>query len=128
MGVYGMLTHFRPAQHVELSSGYSTKVAARAIRKQGLGTQLTPIASHPRAEIDHLAQRDVRHAFEDADFLFLYGLKANDILFINNSHRVLPNSDVVVFFSEVLPRLAPGVIVHIHDAYLPHDYSQFICD
>ena len=66
--------------------------------------------------------------FDGTNFLFLYGLKASGILFINNSHRVLPNSDVVVLFLEVLPWLAPGVIVHIHDVYLPHDYPKFMCD
>jgi hypothetical protein len=40
----------------------------------------------------------------------------------------LPNSDATVFFLEILPRLQPGVIVHIHDIYLPYDYPQFMCD
>lgn len=128
VGIYGMLAHFRPAQYVEVKSGHSTKVAARAVREQDLGTQISSIDPHPQAEIDQLAQRVVRQRFGDADFSFLYDLKANDILFIDNSHRVLPNSDAVVFFLEVLPRLAPSVIVHIHDVYLPYDYPQFMCN
>lgn len=128
VGIYGMVAHFRPAQYVEVGSGNSTKVAAKAIREQRLPTQVTSIDPHPRAEIDQLAHRVVRQAFEDMDFSFLYELQANDILFIDNSHRVLPNSDSMVFFLEVLPRLAPGVIVHIHDIYLPYDYPQFMCD
>lgn len=126
--IYGMLAHFRPAQYVEVGSGNSTKVAAKAIRDQGLATRITSIDPYPRAEIDQLAQTIVRKPFENTDFSFLYELKANDILFIDNSHRVLPNSDSTVFFLEVLPRLAPGVIVHIHDIYLPYDYPQFMCD
>ncbi|SFQ75767.1 class I SAM-dependent methyltransferase [Hymenobacter arizonensis] len=128
VAIYGMLAHFRPAQYVEVGSGNSTKVAAKAIRDQGLATRITSIDPYPRAEIDHLAQNVVRKPFEDTDFSFLYNLKANDILFIDNSHRVLPNSDATVFFLEVLPKLAPGVIVHIHDIYLPYDYPQFMCD
>jgi len=126
--IYGMLAHFQPAQYVEVGSGNSTKVAAKAIRDQGLATRITSIDPYPRAEIDQLAQTIVRKPFENTDFSFLYELKANDILFIDNSHRVLPNSDATVFFLEVLPRLAPGVIVHIHDIYLPYDYPQFMCD
>jgi len=126
--IYGMLAHFQPAQYVEVGSGNSTKVAAKAIRDQGLATRITSIDPYPRAEIDQLAQTVVRKPFENIDFSFLYELKANDILFIDNSHRVLPNSDATVFFLEVLPRLAPGVIVHIHDIYLPYDYPQFMCD
>ena len=128
VAIYGMLAHFRPAQYVEVGSGNSTKVAAKAIRDHDLPTRITSIDPYPRAEIDQLAQHVVRQPFEDTDFSFLYELKANDILFIDNSHRVLPNSDATVFFLEVLPRLAPGVIVHIHDIYLPYDYPQFMCD
>ena len=128
VAIYGMLAHFRPARYVEVGSGNSTKVAALAIREQGLATQITSIDPYPRAEIDHLANEVVRKPFENTDFSFLYNLQANDILFIDNSHRVLPNSDATVFFLEVLPRLAPGVIVHIHDIYLPYDYPQDMCD
>lgn len=128
VAIYGMLAHFQPAQYVEVGSGNSTKVAAKAIRDQSLATRITSIDPYPRAEIDQLAQTIVRKPFEDTDFSFIYELKANDILFIDNSHRVLPNSDATVFFLEVLPRLAPGVIVHIHDIYLPYDYPQFMCD
>ena len=128
VAIYGMLARFRPAHYVEVGSGNSTKVAAKAIREQGLPTQITSIDPYPRAGIDQLAHRVIRQPFEDTDFSFLYALQANDILFIDNSHRVLPNSDSTVFFLEVLPRLAPGVIVHIHDIYLPYDYPQFMCD
>lgn len=128
VAIYGMLAHFQPAQYVEVGSGNSTKVAAKAIKDCGLTTKITSIDPYPRAEIDQLAQQIIRKPFEDIDFSFLYSLKANDILFIDNSHRVLPNSDATVFFLEVLPRLAPGVIVHIHDIYLPYDYPQFMCD
>lgn len=55
-------------------------------------------------------------------------MNENDILFIDNSHRILPNSDSLVFFLEILPRLKNGVIVHLHDIYLPYDYPQFMCD
>ena len=49
-------------------------------------------------------------------------LAAGDIVFFDGSHRVFTNSDVTVFFLEVLPRLAPGVLVQVHDIYLPDDY------
>lgn len=34
----------------------------------------------------------------------------------------------MVFFLEVFPRLQKGVIVHIHDVYLPYDYPDFMCE
>jgi len=60
-------------------------------------------------------------------------LKTKTRIFVNdgsidNSHRVLLNSDATVFFLEVLLKLSKGVIVHIQDIYLPYDYPQFMCD
>jgi hypothetical protein len=60
--------------------------------------------------------------------LITSGLGENDILFIDNSHRCLPNSDATVCFLELLPQLKTGVIVHIHDIYIPYDYPQNMCD
>ena len=86
-------------------------------------TKITSIDPYPRAEIDRLSQVIVRKPFESlkADQT-LADLEAGDMLFIDNSHRVLPNSDATVFFLEWLPKLADGVIVQIHDIYLPWDY------
>jgi hypothetical protein len=51
-------------------------------------------------------------------------LGANDILFIDSSHVVKCGGDVNYLFLEVLPRLQPGVIVHVHDIFLPGDYPK----
>ncbi len=128
-GIYTMLAKYRPARYVEVGSGNSTKVAFKAKKEQNLPTEIISIDPFPRAEIDHLANRIIRRPFEDLDFNpILSGFQPGDILFIDNSHRILPNSDAMVFFLEVLPRLPKGVIVHIHDIYLPYDYPQFMCD
>jgi len=126
--LYTILAKYQPRHYVEIGSGNSTKVAHQAKNEQQLPTEITSIDPQPRAEIDRLADRVIRQPFETTDFEFLYNLEANDILFVDNSHRILPNSDAMVFFLEVLPRLQPGVIVHVHDVYLPYDYPQFMCD
>jgi hypothetical protein len=59
---------------------------------------------------------------ESCDLEIFDQLAARDVLFFDGSHRAFPNSDVVVFFFEVMPRLKPGVIVHIHDIFVPDDY------
>src|SRR5687767_8261872 len=83
----------------------------------------------PRVEIDALADTIIRQPLENMKVLsFADDLQANDILFIDNSHRSFPNSDVTVCFLEILPRLKKGVIIQIHDVYLPYDYPQFMCD
>ena len=126
--LYTLLVHFQPEQYVEVGSGNSTKVAAKAKREHQLQTRITAIDPNPRAEISQQVDQMIQQPFEKTDFSFLFSLKAGDILFIDNSHRVLPNSDATVFFLEVLPRLQKGVIVHIHDIYLPEDYPPFMCE
>lgn len=128
IGLYTMLSIYKPDNYIEIGSGNSTKVAYKAIKEQNLSTKITSIDPFPRAEIDHLADRIIREPFENIDNLFLSDLGENDILFVDNSHRILPNSDSMVFFLEILHRLKKGVIVHIHDIYLPYDYPQFMCD
>lgn len=128
IGIYTMLSLFKPTKYVEVGSGNSTKVAYKAKQEQNLKTEILSIDPMPRAEIDKLADRVIRKPFEDIDSSEINNLGEHDILFIDNSHRILPNSDAMVFFMETLPRLKKGVIVHIHDIYLPYDYPQFMCD
>jgi hypothetical protein len=51
-------------------------------------------------------------------------LEAGDILFIDSSHVVKTGSDVNYLFLEVLPRLKPGVVIHVHDIFLPHEFPK----
>lgn len=130
VGIYGIIGEFKPDRYIEIGSGNSTKVARKAILDCGLSTQITSIDPYPRASIDHLADTVIRKPFEaiqDNQFI-VESLEENDILFIDNSHRIFPNSDATICFLELLPKLKKGVIVHIHDIYLPYDYPQFMCD
>ena len=130
VGIYGIIAKYKPANYIEIGSGNSTKVARKAIVENNLKTQITSIDPFPRANIDHLADKVMRVPFENiADNKFIIDtLQENDILFIDNSHRAFPNSDATICFLELLPYLKKGVIVHIHDIYLPYDYPQFMCD
>ena len=128
IGIYSIMALYKPEIFIEVGSGNSTKVAYKAIQENNLSTKIISIDPSPRKEIDHLADKIFREPFENINFDFIYSLKENDILFIDNSHRILPNSDAMVFFLEILPNLQKGVIVHIHDIYLPYDYPQFMCD
>ncbi len=128
IGIYTLFAEFKPNKYIEIGSGNSTKVAYKARKEQNLSTKIISIDPKPRAEIDYLADRIIREPFENIDFDLIEELNENDILFVDNSHRILPNSDAMVFFLEILPKLKKGVIVHIHDVYLPFDYPQFMCD
>jgi len=130
VGIYGMIAKFKPLNYLEIGSGNSTKVARKAITENNLPTKITSIDPFPRANIDHLADSVIREPFENIidNGYIVELLGENDILFIDNSHRVFPNSDATICFLELLPYLKKGVIVHIHDIYLPYDYPQIMCD
>lgn len=130
LGIYGMMARYKPARYIEIGSGNSTKIARKSVVENGLNTEIISIDPYPRAQIDHLADRVIRKPFENLENneFIIEGLKENDILFIDNSHRVFPNSDAMVCFLETLPRLKKGVLVQIHDIYLPYDYPQIMCD
>ena len=127
-GLYTLFSILNPVKFVEIGSGNSTKVAFKAKTDNGLSTEIVSIDPQPRSEIDKLADKIIRTQCENTNLKFISELKENDILFIDNSHRILPNSDSMVFFMEILPNLRKGVIVHLHDIYLPYDYPQFMCD
>ncbi len=118
----GMLRAHNPARLVEIGSGVSTKYARRAVQRYGLRTKLTSIDPQPRNEIDRLCDKVIRQPLERCRMEMFEDLDPGDIFFLDSSHRAFQGSDVTVFFLEILPRLKPGVIVHIHDIYLPYDY------
>jgi hypothetical protein len=130
VGIYGMIAKYKPSRYIEIGSGNSTKVARKSVAENGLHTEIVSIDPCPRANIDHLADKVVREPFENMpDNRFIVeSLAENDILFIDNSHRIFPNSDATICFLELLPFLKKGVVVHFHDSYLPYDYPQFMCD
>jgi len=117
-----MVATNRPSRYFEIGSGNSTKFARYAIKKAGLQTYITSIDPQPRAEVDSLCDRVIRKRLEDCDLSIFDELASGDILFLDGSHRTFSNSDVTVFFLELLPRLKTGVVVHLHDIYLPWDY------
>jgi hypothetical protein len=123
--LYGFVATRNPTLYLEVGSGYSTKVVRRAIRDHSLRTKIVSIDPHPRAEIDALCDDVVRQPLEKCDLKVFDSLTAGDILFMDGSHRCFMNSDVTVLFLEILPRLKSGVLVHLHDIFLPLDYPPY---
>jgi hypothetical protein len=123
--LYGFAATRNAALYLEIGSGYSTKVVRRAVKDCRAQTKIVSIDPHPRAEIDALCDEVVRQPLEKCDLKIFERLKSGDILFFDGSHRSFMNSDVTVFFLEILPRLQPGVLVHLHDIFLPLDYPPY---
>ena len=120
--LYGLLALRNPRWFVEVGSGNSTRFARRAIRDHDLRTKIISIDPCPRAEIDAICDQVIRSPLERVDLSVFGDLQAGDILFIDSSHRCFMNSDVTVLFLEILPNLPPGVLVQVHDIFLPYDY------
>ncbi len=122
MSLYGLMVTTNPRVYAEIGSGTSTKFVRRAIRDHGLNTKIISVDPYPRSEIDQICDEVVRSPLESADLALFKALAPGDILFCDNSHRCFQNSDVTVFFLDILPHLHPGVIVGLHDIFLPFDY------
>ena len=119
---YALVRRERPRQVVEIGSGHSTRFLARAIADGRLATELVCIDPTPRATLDQLKLRHHKQLLSEADPGLFETLTAGDIVFIDSSHIAMPGTDVDRLFLDVLPRLGRGVLVHVHDIFLPDAY------
>ena len=122
--IYGLIAERAPRRYIEVGSGMSTRFARAAIHDLNLRTQIVSIDPHPRTVIDTLCDEVVRSRMEEVPREFWEAIGPGDLLFIDNSHRSFQNSDVTVFFTEVMPALRPGAVWGMHDIYLPWDYPE----
>jgi hypothetical protein len=117
---YALMRDRKPQHLIEVGSGHSTRVLAKALG--GLG-EILAIDPAPRADIAGLPGVQVVPSTVQAAPMELFDrLRRGDVLFIDSSHILMPGSDVDLLLNRVLPRLPAGVIVHIHDIFLPFDY------
>ena len=119
---YAMVASLSPGRVLEVGSGHSTRFMARAIADEGLDTRLHSIDPVPRRDIDSLCHQVTRASVTALPASLFQALEADDVLFIDGSHAAVPGSDVEYLFTRVLPVLAPGVVVHVHDVFLPYGY------
>jgi predicted O-methyltransferase YrrM len=129
--LYCMVRHFKPSRIIEVGSGFSSRVAAQAALKNGT-TQLTCIEPyHDGTERHEVLQRGfpgvaslIKEKVEDIDLAFFDRLEPGDMLFIDTSHVSVIGGDVNYLLLDLVPRLKPGVIVHVHDIFLPGEYPK----
>ena len=122
--LYSFVASRNAKQFVEIGSGHSTRFAARAREDHGLDTLITSIDPRPRVDIETCCDVAVTRPLESADLALFDSLDRGDVIFLDGTHRVFQNSDATVFFTEVIPRLRRGVIVGVHDVFLPDDYPR----
>jgi predicted O-methyltransferase YrrM len=127
--LHGVVRGLRPRRIVELGSGRSTLVMAAAAAlnaADGVETELLtfdPFPSVAKADLPGLAALEHVRA-QDVPLEVFAELRAGDVLFVDTTHTVKLGSDVNHIVLDVLPTLAPGVLVHVHDIFLPYEYPR----
>ncbi len=121
---YLLLRTRAPRRLVEIGSGHSTRFFARARADAGLDTRIDAIDPAPRADLAGLPVTLHRTTLQQADPALFAGLAAGDLVSIDSSHILMPGSDVDWLLGHVLPRLPAGVLLHVHDIFLPDGYPS----
>jgi hypothetical protein len=124
----GLLRYLHPNRIIEIGSGYSSLVTARVNREYlSEAARFTCIEPYPRSFLQQgvpgISELRIEEV-QDTPLSVFEGLGPGDVLFVDTSHTVKTGGDVVWIYGEILPRLRPGVYVHIHDAFIPGDYPE----
>ena len=127
---YSIIRHMKPKKIIEIGSGESTFIASFALKKNkiedNIEGHLTSIEPYPSPSLKksfpghELIQKEV----QDVNLSLFKSLKENDILFIDSSHILKIGGDVQYEYLEILPRLNSGVLIHIHDIFMPSEYLK----
>jgi hypothetical protein len=129
---YCMIRRHNPKRIVEVGAGNSTVLAALALSKNasenaGCHSRLTyvdPYATVRLPPIPGVFLESIRERVQDVPIDLFQSLTKDDILFLDSSHVLQIGSDVQYEFLDILPRLNPGVLVHIHDIFIPANYPR----
>jgi hypothetical protein len=128
--LYGLLRHLQPSRVVELGSGASSHIIDAARKHNGVGEHhvydpypFTVAASRALGPVEGaVVHQEPSERLDTAEIA--ESLSAGDVLFIDTTHTVKTGGDVDRIFLDLLPRLAPGVWVHVHDIFLPFEYPR----
>ncbi len=127
--LYNLIRAKKPKRVIEIGSGNSTLLVIEALRQNraqqpGYNCEHTCIEPYENPWLDRAGVRVRRQVVEAVDQSVFLELEAGDLLFIDSSHVIRPQGDVLYEFLEILPILKKGVIVHIHDIFTPRDYPE----
>jgi hypothetical protein len=121
---YTMVRRFQPKRIIEIGSGHSTRFLRQAIRDGNLTTHLHAIDPAPRRGVERICDQFTSATVDRVPIDCFLSLAENDLLFVDGSHIAMPGTDVDWLFSRILPQLAVGILIHIHDIFLPNGYPN----
>ncbi len=127
--LYQFIRKFKPSRIIEIGSGHSTKIARMALDRNyfDTGEVSTHICIEPYEQpwLENISGiRLIREKVEKINFNWRLELGDGDLLFVDSSHMIRPQGDVLFEYLEIFPTLSRGVFVHIHDIFTPKDYLE----
>ena len=126
--LYQLIRQFKPKNVYEIGSGFSTKIASKALKRNNLETGImsTHVCIEPYEVpwLENLEVKVFRELLQNLDKSIFSDLGQNDFLFIDSSHIIRPQGDVLTEYLEIIPKLNSGVIIHVHDIFTPRDYLE----
>jgi Methyltransferase domain len=127
--LYQLIRARKPRRLFEIGSGNSTLIARDALnknRQEAAGYSCKHLCIEPFEApwLESTGVTTLRKRVEDVDRALFDELQENDLLFIDSSHVIRPQGDVLTEYLQILPVLRPGVIVHVHDIFSPRDYPS----
>lgn len=131
---YAMVREFKPSRIVEVGGGWSTVVLSRAaqdVRAGGDACTVVTIDPFPSSALRFAETQGVELIAQRAEEVpdDVYGqLRDGDMLSIDSSHVIRYGGDVLHLYLEILPRLPRGVLVHVHDIFIPRRYPRELFD
>lgn len=132
--LYQWIRLTKPARLFEIGSGHSTLIARHAIamnQAEDAGYRCKHLCIEPYEMpwLERTGAQVLRQRVEDVDPAVFSELGPGDLLFIDSSHIIRPQGDVLFEYLELLPSLKRGVVVHVHDIFSPRDYlAQWVVD
>lgn len=123
VAAYTIVRQLRPARIFETGAGHSTRFLALAAEDEGLTTEVHAIDPAPRADLSAYGRIELhRHLLHETPPAFWDQVAPGDIVSLDGSHILMPGTDVDLFLTEILPRVAGKALLHIHDICLPDAY------
>jgi predicted O-methyltransferase YrrM len=127
--LFCMIRELKPRRILEIGSGHTSALILDTNERYFDGSiECTFVEPHPELLFSLLRpdeerrQRLIPKKLQDVDLTLFDALETGDILFVDSSHVVKAGSDCQLLFSDILPRLNPGTLIHFHDVYDRFDY------
>jgi len=130
--LFNFIRHIKPRKVIEIGCGTSTKIIQKAIGENDISensaTSHLCVEPYEQPWLEKFPKiKLIRDKVENLDLKIFQDLEAGDLLFIDSSHMIRPQGDVLHEFLSIIPSLKKGVFVHIHDIFSPHDYlDEFV--